>query len=148
MRVLIATDGSECSKAAVVKSCEIIKPASTVKIVSVYEDVLPVAMEQIPISAENYQLVEDSLFEMASTNVADAEAELKNRFSDGDLEITSEVLRGFPDQAIIEEARNWKADMIIVGSHGRGFLGRMLGSVSDSVVHHAPCTVVVVRGSS
>ncbi|MCB1025610.1 MAG: universal stress protein [Acidobacteria bacterium] len=50
------------------------------------------------------------------------------------------------DNEIVEKAKRWNADLIIVGSHGRGFWGRvMLGSISDSLVHHAPCSVLVVR---
>ena len=48
----------------------------------------------------------------------------------------------------IEEAQNWGADLIIVGSHGYGFWSRaLLGSVSNAVINHAPCSVLVVRGS-
>jgi len=53
---------------------------------------------------------------------------------------------GAPSRMIIESATNWGADLIVVGSHGRGFWGRvMLGSVSDAILHHAPCSVLVVR---
>ena len=47
---------------------------------------------------------------------------------------------------IVEEAQNWEADLIIVGSHGHGFWKRsFLGSTSDKVIHNAPCSVLVVR---
>ena len=53
---------------------------------------------------------------------------------------------GRPAQFIVDAAKEFEADMIIVGSHGRGFWGKLtLGSVSDAVVHHAPCSVLVVR---
>ena len=53
---------------------------------------------------------------------------------------------GATNRVIIETAKDWNADLIVVGSHGRGFWGRtMIGSVSDSVIHHAPCSVLVVR---
>ncbi|HEU4672106.1 MAG TPA: universal stress protein, partial [Candidatus Limnocylindrales bacterium] len=48
--------------------------------------------------------------------------------------------------AIVEAAVSERADMIVVGSHGRSGLGRaLLGSVSDFVVRHAPCPVMVVK---
>jgi nucleotide-binding universal stress UspA family protein len=53
---------------------------------------------------------------------------------------------GMPEQILLETAKEWNADLIVVGSHGRGFWGRMLlGSVTDALVHHAPCSVLVVR---
>ena len=50
-----------------------------------------------------------------------------------------------PGPAICELADRWNADVIVVGSHGRKGLGELfLGSVSNYVVHHAPCSVFVV----
>lgn len=55
-------------------------------------------------------------------------------------------LRGRPGSAIADEARAWKADLIVVGSRGHGPIASMvLGSVSAEVVDHAPCPVLVVR---
>jgi nucleotide-binding universal stress UspA family protein len=60
--------------------------------------------------------------------------------------ITSKVLPGSPRSAILEEAERWKADLIVVGSHGYGAWQRLvLGSVSQAVVLHAKCSVEVVR---
>jgi nucleotide-binding universal stress UspA family protein len=59
------------------------------------------------------------------------------------------VLSGNPKEAILEEARTWDADLIVVGSHGRrGFKRFLLGSVSEAVAMNAHCSVVVVRGSA
>jgi nucleotide-binding universal stress UspA family protein len=56
------------------------------------------------------------------------------------------VWEGDPGESIIEAAMAENADMIVVGSHGRGTVGRFLiGSVSDHVVRNAPCPVLVVR---
>jgi nucleotide-binding universal stress UspA family protein len=53
---------------------------------------------------------------------------------------------GRPATAIIEEARSWHADLIVLGSRGHGpFVTMLLGSVSAEVVDHAPCPVMVVR---
>jgi len=60
--------------------------------------------------------------------------------------ISTEILFGSPDSRIVETAEKIGADLIIVGSHGYNRWERLLlGSVSDSVVHHAPCSVLVVR---
>jgi nucleotide-binding universal stress UspA family protein len=53
---------------------------------------------------------------------------------------------GDPVDSIVGAARGWPADLVVVGSHGRDGLGRvLLGSVAEGVVRHAPCPVLVVR---
>ena len=53
---------------------------------------------------------------------------------------------GDPPQVICNVAKSWDADLIVVGSHGRKGLGELLlGSVSNYVMHHAPCSVLVVH---
>ncbi len=57
------------------------------------------------------------------------------------------VWEGDPGEAIIDAASSEGADLIVLGTHGRRGLDRSIfGSVSDHVVRHAPCPVVVVRG--
>jgi len=52
-------------------------------------------------------------------------------------------------EAIVAAATAERADLIVVGSHCRGALGRLVaGSVSDDVVHHAPVPVLVVRSGA
>jgi len=53
---------------------------------------------------------------------------------------------GVPAEEIVKAAEEWSADLVVIGSHGRGALGRvLLGSVAESVMRHAPCPVLVVR---
>ena len=57
-------------------------------------------------------------------------------------------LAGNPGRLICELANNWSADLIIVGSRGlKGLKEMFLGSVSNYVTHHAPCSVLIVRNS-
>jgi nucleotide-binding universal stress UspA family protein len=63
----------------------------------------------------------------------------------GNTAIRPRVLEGHPAQILLDQARD--ADLLVVGSRGHGgFSGALLGSVSQHVVHHAPCPVVVIRG--
>lgn len=145
MKILIATDGSEFSKTAVEQGCRIaIRPGDEVLVLSGYEDAFPIAAEPFAISTEYYQKLEDSMNEVSEGFVSDARKTVEDKFSEA-VSVKTEVFRGSPAQEIVERARTWNADLIIVGSHGRGFWGRLLGSVSDGVVHHAPCNVLVVR---
>ncbi|HLM01323.1 MAG TPA: universal stress protein, partial [Pyrinomonadaceae bacterium] len=71
---------------------------------------------------------------------------LESRFAEQNVTITTDVLFGSPESRIVETAEQMHAELIVVGSHGYNRWERLLlGSVSDSVVHHAPCSVLVVR---
>ena len=53
---------------------------------------------------------------------------------------------GKPATEIVKAAKDWPADLIVIGSHGRGGVERLLlGSVAEGVMRHAACPVLVVR---
>jgi universal stress protein A len=55
---------------------------------------------------------------------------------------------GSPATEIVRAAKDWSADMIVVGSHGRkGVQRALLGSVAEAVMRHAGCPVLVIRAS-
>ncbi|MCG2622570.1 universal stress protein [Arthrobacter sp. I2-34] len=55
------------------------------------------------------------------------------------------AVRGKPQDALVEEAERMGAGLLVVGNVGMQGLGRLLGSVASSVVHNAPCDVLVVK---
>ena len=62
------------------------------------------------------------------------------------LMVETEVSNGDLRSIIVDQAEEWSADLVVVGSHGYTGLKRLLlGSVAQSVVSHAPCSVEVVR---
>ena len=143
MKILVSLDGTDFSRAAVEKCRQIIAaPEKTaVRIVSAFEVVEPL---DISISPEFSRELEGSAREKAQKTADETAALIREDFPNIDL--TVEVMRGASDRILIELAQNWQADLIIVGSHGQGFWGRMLlGSITDSLVHHAPCSVLVAR---
>jgi nucleotide-binding universal stress UspA family protein len=148
MKILIATDGSTFGQKAIEFCRNIIaKPDETsVKIISVVEPMAPMAAEPFAISGEYYAQVENYSHQTAVNFTESAEMSLKKMFPDSALDTSTAVLTGSPARMIVEAAREWGADLIVVGSHGYGFWSRaLLGSVSSSVVHHAPCSVLIVR---
>ncbi len=148
MKILIATDGSEFGEAAVEKICGMVKDAGNVeiKIVSAYQHPLMAVAAPYPIPVGYNPNLEKEMSESAAQAVAQAAQKIGERFSGLKENLTTDVLSGSPAQTIVEEAENWGADLIVVGSHGYGFWERMfIGSVSNAVVHHAPCSVMVVR---
>jgi nucleotide-binding universal stress UspA family protein len=147
MKILIATDGSDFSRAAIEKVCRMLNLRDAqIKVVSVYEQLAPMATEPFAISAQYYQEMMDLARKQCETYAADSVEQIKKNLNGSSPYIESEVYLGAPARVIVDEAREWNADLIVVGSHGRGFWGRLtLGSVSDAVVHHAPCSVLVAR---
>jgi nucleotide-binding universal stress UspA family protein len=147
MKILIATDGSEFSHTAIEKACELLKNASKpeIKLVSVYK--LPtVATEPFMTSPNLYQKVSEDAKDLAEDHIEKARSLILDRLPNSI--VTAEVVMGSPGQMIVETADEWKPDLIVVGSHGRGFWARsLLGSVSDAAVHHAPCSVLVVQSA-
>ncbi len=66
-----------------------------------------------------------------------------------DWEVRTEALAGTPSWQLIQKAKRWKADLVVVGSQGRSALGRLLlGSVSKRVATEARCSVRVARGGA
>jgi len=65
---------------------------------------------------------------------------------DADTEILEEIRKKF-SKAIANEAQRWEADLIVMGTHGRIGIARLvLGSVAEGVLHNAPVPVLLVRG--
>ena len=146
MRILLAIDGSPCSKAAVNELARRPWPAgSEIKIVSAFEVPLSPTPEVWAISPEYFNEMERVAQEQAKV-IVDAAATTVVAEVDPTIRVTTGVLIGSPRSAILEESENWKAELIVVGSHGYGPWQRfLLGSVSQAVVSHAKCSVEVVR---
>lgn len=147
MKVLIPTEGSEFSMAAVRKCCKMFEESDNteIRIMSAAEPIVTAA-EPFAVSAEYIRDLDTVSAENAKDAVSKAEAEIRKGFPVLAERLTTTVVKGSAKQAIVEEAANWGADVIVMGSHGYGFWQRaLLGSVSNSVVHHAPCSVLVVR---
>ena len=146
MKILVATDGSEFSRAAVAKCCEMFAGLkdNEIRIISAYEPVITGA-EPFAFSAEYLDEIDSAASKRATDVVSQAEVQMRGAFHDN-AAFSSRVVKGYANQVIVEEAESWGADLIILGSHGYGLWRRaLLGSVSNSVLHHAPCSVLVVR---
>jgi nucleotide-binding universal stress UspA family protein len=147
MRILLATEGSEFSRAAVEKFCEMFGASDKVEllVVSAAEPTY-VPAEPFAISAEYIQEANRFALEKAKSALAEADQQIRSGSPALASGFETRILDGEPEQVIVEEAEKWGADLIIVGSHGYGFWNRtFLGSVSNAVMHHAPCSVLVVR---
>jgi len=146
MKILLAVDGSIYSDAAV---DEVAKrpwpPESEVKVITAAETPVVVGMEPWAASPEYFEKLEKSVREAAKAVIESALVKMKS-IEDKTLKISSEIIQGPPRQVIVEEAERWGAALIVMGSRGLNVWNRLLlGSVSSAVVHHAKCSVEIVR---
>lgn len=64
------------------------------------------------------------------------------------VRLTTRIVRGYPADEVMKIARDENFDLIVVGNLGKSGIERVLmGSVSEAIVRHAPCPVLVVRGT-
>lgn len=146
MKILIATDGSKFSVSAVKAVCRFIGGAKNaeIRIFSAYQLPMSVVAAAAPYAVpyEYSPALEKQMRDSAAESVAKAERLIRERCPQAVIDVTTNVVCGSPEREIVEEAGKWGADLIVTGSHGYGFWSRtLLGSVSNSVAHHAPCSV-------
>ena len=144
MRILVAVDGSEQSNLAVSVVATLHWPGDTeVRVVSMIPRISSTALDWAGL--DRAIDVDD---EPARHHRLALERSKNDLATPGRL-VETFALRGRAASAIVDEARAWQADLIVIGSRGRGLWRSMLlGSVSAEVVDHAPCPVLVVRGST
>ena len=148
MKILLAVDGSPCSDAAVDEVTNRPWPAqSEVKVITAIEVPMMIGVGVEPWPADYFEELQKSGREAARTVINNAMRKFSN-LSDKTLKVSHEIITGPPRQVIVEEAASWGADLIVMGSRGLGAWSRLLlGSVSSAVVHHAKCSVEIVRTS-
>ncbi|MDX2086471.1 MAG: universal stress protein [Kofleriaceae bacterium] len=106
------------------------------------------ALPVIPVDAYAFPAnVVDQLVEDARRGLAEAAATVREM---GIANATTKLLEGGAGEVITDELeRDTTVDLVVVGTHGRTGLPRMLvGSVAERIVRHAPCSVLVVRPAS
>ncbi len=146
MKILIATDGSDYSKAAVNSVAERPWPqGSEVKIISAMEVPFAPTTEAWVLPDSYYSELDRVAREQAEAAVKDAVERIESGKASG-LEIITKIISGSAREAILDEAERWDADLIVLGSHGySGWQRFLLGSVSHAVATHAHCSVEIVR---
>jgi nucleotide-binding universal stress UspA family protein len=147
MNVLLAIDDSTHSAAAVRTVRERLQPERvSVRVLHVVEWpknlAAPFTFAEGPSAADCILAVHEEMRKEGRDLVARAASQLR----EARFDVTPLVVEGDVRQAILDEAASWPADLIVLGSHGRTGLNRLLlGSVSEAIVRHAPCSVEVVR---
>jgi len=150
MKILLATDGSECSAKAVDSVANRPWPAkSQIRIVSVVEPpIVETPATPSPLFSEYPDTLFESVWKEARTRAGGAVADARKTLSAVGLNMCEgeATPEGEPRSVILDEAKEWGADLIVLGSHGRHGWDRLLmGSVAESVALHAHCSVDVIR---
>src|SRR3990172_4754383 len=132
-KLLVATDGSEYSEAAIREAITMAKICSSkLYILSVIE------------TNPEYEALAPQLVEKTETETRNYLDAVKVRAAKEGVECEAIVHQGEEPYAfIVDEAKKRKVDIIVLGSHGRTGLKRLLmGSVTARVIGHAPCKVL------
>ena len=143
MKIVLAVDGSKFSEAAAQAVITQGQPDSTeIQVLHIVEPPsLLVAREM-----GGYDRALDAVWEAETKQAQALVAKVADGLRSNGLKVTTAVEQGEPKSKIIEAASKWRADLIVVGSHGRkGLEHFLLGSVSDAVARHAGCSVEIVR---
>ena len=143
MKIVIAMDGSKCSKAALAFVRRVmLPPASPITVVSaVFPPILaqPDVYVGAPAAAEQLMEQETRAYQELATQTA-------KELRDAGYPTEARVLAGDPRDVILKVAQDAGAELIVVGSHGRTGLAKLLmGSVATHVVTHAKQSVLVVK---
>lgn len=149
VKILVATDGSEHAVEAAARGLSVLGPADTVIVLAVVHT--PAVVSSGMESGFAGGMVTPEVLDAAWVGAKEeADASIDRTISvlpDG-LPIERHVQTGEPGLAIVAAAEELGADVVVIGSRGRGAVKRaLLGSVSTHVVHNSPCPVLVVRNT-
>ena len=143
--ILVASDFSKYAEVALKKAVEVAKPFNA-KITLIHaaeiisSEMYPSIGElAVPVMVDNPELEEKNLRKIE----AQLDKVVEKMGYPADL-IQTEIVSGHPVNTIIEYATENDADLIVMGSHGRRGLARLLGSSTNGVINHAPCDVLTV----
>ncbi|MBX7170342.1 MAG: universal stress protein [Pyrinomonadaceae bacterium] len=145
MKILLAIDGSKSSECVVNELKNItLNKDSEVIILSAVEKSMPIVGEPFGGAVFEYEAqIEQQGLQAAKDIVKEAKERVEKDFG---CYVKTEVVMGSPKYAIVEKAKEWNVDFIILGSHGYRLWERvLLGSVSTFVAQHAECSVVISR---
>ncbi|MGH9680130.1 MAG: universal stress protein [Candidatus Acidiferrales bacterium] len=136
MRILLAIDDSKFSEAVVQAVIAQFRHQGTEL------EVLNVVDLAIPIPTSYGEVFREESLKHGREVVRGAEQKLNK----AGFAVQTAVQEGDPKSTILDRAAQWKAELIVMGSHGRrGFDRFLMGSVAEGVVRHAPCSVEIVR---
>jgi nucleotide-binding universal stress UspA family protein len=142
-RILVPVNGSTTSERALQEAIKLAHGKAQIRLIYVLEEILPLAVEGMNY-ANNTALLE-SRRKAAEATLAQAADQIQNSGVTGEIALVDDLGQGVID-VINNEALDWQADLIVIGTHGRSGLTRLLlGSVAEGVVREASVPVLLIR---
>jgi nucleotide-binding universal stress UspA family protein len=143
MKILMAIDDSKFSEQSLRVICAQISSKGTeVRVLHVLQ---PITVAAPPQMSARYTPELEAQAKEAQELIKRAADSL----SEAGFKVSTAVEKGDVRLKIIDAAKDWGADLVVVGSHGRSGIPRLLlGSVAEFVARHAPCSVEIVRTSA
>jgi nucleotide-binding universal stress UspA family protein len=139
---LVATDFSPAAAKALARAANVLDPGSPLEVVHAW---------QLPAGSWGATLLGQARFPWSTVRdavLASAKAQVDKLIAEHGHALQVELVQGPPTSMITETAERGGHDLIVVGGHGnRGFRRLLLGSVAESTVRHAACSVLVVHGA-
>jgi nucleotide-binding universal stress UspA family protein len=144
MKILLAIDDSRFSEAALKIVIAQNQPSkTTVRVLHVVE---PIETAYYPELTPPYPMNLTDIMRKKMKTGRDLAARASAKVQAAGFKVDRSVRLGHVRTTIVDAAAKWHASLIVMGSHGRSGLERLLlGSVSEYVVRHAPCSVQIVR---
>lgn len=142
-RILIPIDGSATSERALHEAIRLAEGTAQLQLLYVIEEVFP-------IDAEGYAFIDYAALQDAVRKTGErtlAQAADKVRQSGAAVETKLLEAKGERVAAVVnDEACRWRADLVVIGTHGRSGLNRLLlGSVAEGVVRGASIPVLLIH---
>ena len=145
-KILVATDGSEEARLALTTAADLTKSTNSELHIAY---VFPTAVQRPfpnPITGRPAEVLEHELEEAMGQAQAFLDREVEQVKGEGAEVADTHLVRGRPDRELVHVSEEIDAGLIVMGSRGlHGVRRSLMGSVSDSVVRHAHCPVLVVR---
>ncbi len=144
MKILLAIDGSEFSQAAMQAVISQMRPGGAeVLVLRVVEPRVFITPTQM---APGYAPEQDEILKEDIRHAKELVNQASQVLGSAGFSVSTRVVEAEARNGILDVAAEWRANLIILGSHGRKGLQRfLLGSVAEFVARHADCSVEIVR---
>lgn len=142
-RILVPINGSSTSERALQEAIRLAEGKGTLRLVYVLEEILPVGAEGYEYT--NIAALRENARIAAEEILAKAAEKVRKSGATAETILLQELGQGIVD-VIINESLDWFTDLIVIGTHGRTGLTRLLlGSVAEGVVREASMPVLLIR---